>query len=376
MGMLKSFRIGRVGGVEIRADSSLAIIAILITIQLYGQLTKPGNFPGLSHPKAVLLSVASALLFFASILGHELAHAAMFRARHIPVSRITLFMFGGATQAKIEARVPADEFLVSVVGPLTSLAIGGLFLLIRQARLSSLSPQLEYLLRDLGVVNVTLAIFNLVPGFPLDGGRVLRSIVWKVTGSPATATKVSARVGQIVGLLLIGFGILLTLKSGQALDLWLALIGWLLYRAATATLMDVHRRQLLEAATAGEIMAPPPPTVPADMPVAAVMQGYLAGHDGEAFPVMEDGRVVGFVSLRTAQGVSPDRPAREAMLPPRGVLEATPGERMDAVAGRMEQILNPTVLVVDEGRLVGVIEPEDLSRYMTTGTKLTPQPGV
>lgn len=373
--MLKSFRIGSVGGVEIRVDSSLAIIAFLITIQLYGQLTASGNFPDLGHPAAVALSIASALLFFASILGHELAHAAMFKARHIPVIRITLFMFGGATQARSEAQGPADEFLVSVVGPLTSLAIGGVFLLIRHVELAHLSRALEYLLRDLGVVNVTLAIFNLVPGYPLDGGRVLRSIVWKVTGSPATATKVSARVGQIVGLLLIGFGILLTLKSGVAFDLWLALIGWLLYRAATATLMDMHRRQRLEAATAGEIMAPPPPTVPADMPVAAVLPRYLAGHDGEAFPVMEDAHVVGFVSLRTAQGVSPDRPAREAMLPPRGIVEAAPGERMDAVAGRMEQILNPTVLVVDDGRLVGVIEPEDLTRYMTTGTKLTPRAG-
>ncbi len=364
-----AWRIGRVGGIEIRIDPSWLIIAGLLTFNLWAIFSDPSRFPELTPTSAGVLAVLSALLFFGCILAHELAHAGMSVLRNIPVSGITLFMFGGATHAKVDARGPLDEFLITVVGPLTSAALGAGFLAAYFAFRPSLSGSIQFLLGDLGVVNLTLAVFNLLPGFPLDGGRLLRSILWRVLGSLSRATVIAARVGQLMGIALIGFGVFLGVKTGDISNLWLALIGGFLFRAASETLADGARRRLLETTMAGRVMAPPPPTVPATMPLAEAMDRYLMGHEGEAFPVMDDwgGGLLGFVSLRTARAAPPGALVRDATVAPENVVVAAPSERMDQAAARLPSDRAATILVVDGGRLVGVIEPADLQRFLRAG---------
>jgi Zn-dependent protease/predicted transcriptional regulator len=368
------WRVGRIGGVEIRVDPSWGIIAVLITFNFWLFYSDRARFPDLGSAAAGALAVLTAALFFGSVLGHELAHAGMSKARGIPVSGITLFLFGGATHAKVDAKGPADEFLITVVGPLTSAAFGVVFLLVHSLDPGTLTHPFSSMFGYLAFINLLLAGFNLLPGFPLDGGRLLRSLLWRVMGLQR-GTYVAARVGQGVGLLIIAAGVAISISTGDVLEfLWPAFIGWFLFRAASASLVEGDRRRLLQATTAREVMNVPPPSIPADLQVAVAMERFLQGHEGEAFPVMEDGHVVGFVSPRTARAIPLNRQVRDAMVQGRGVIEARPDETMDAVTERLGQERSETVLVLDRGRLVGVIEPQDLSRFLRRRVGMPPRP--
>jgi Zn-dependent protease/predicted transcriptional regulator len=368
------WKIGRIGGVEIRVDPSWGIIAVFFTFSFWTLFSDRSRFPNLGSGAAGAFAVLTSALFFGSVLAHELAHAGMSKARGIAVSGITLFLFGGATHAKVDAKGPADEFLITVVGPLTSAALGGLFLLVHALGPDTLPHPFSFMFGYLAFVNLILAVFNLLPGFPLDGGRLLRSGLWRAMGLPR-ATRVAARVGQVVGLAIAASGILISLRTNDVLGfLWPAFIGWFLFRAASASLAEGDRRELLRSTTARDVMSAPPPTIPADLQVAMALERFLDGHEGEAFPVMEGGHVVGFVSPRTARETALNREVRDAMVQGRGVVEARPEETMDAVTDRLGEQRGQTVLVLDDqGRLVGVIEREDLSRFLRRRVGLPPR---
>jgi len=364
--MGRRWRLGRIGGVSVYADPSLTVITVLLSFNLWATFSDPSRFPGLTQPAAVTLSLFTAALFLLSILVHELAHAAMFKARGIPVQDITLYMFGGATRATKESEGPSDEFLVSAVGPLTTALLGGAFLALHAFGGGLFpGPVTVGVFGPLALANLLMAAFNVLPGFPLDGGRMLLAGVWKATGDRARATRITARVGQAVAVAIIVGGIALGISTGDlAFGLWPAVIGLFLFRAATSTVMEIERAGRFRSASAGQVMSAPPPVIAADMSVGAVVDRYLRGHDGEAFPVMEDGHVTGFASLRTARNAPPDRPIREAMAGAGAVVEAGPGERMDVVSDRLRERHSQTVMVLDGGRLVGVIEREDLALFL------------
>lgn len=357
----RGWRIARIGGVDIRVDSSWVVIAALIVYSRWVVFGDPARFPGTGTAGALAFAVLAAILFFGSVLVHETAHAVTSILRHIEVESITLWMFGGATQQRTESRGPLDEFLVAGVGPAASLALGLVFLLVDPALPAG--PARE-VFRDLGGINLLLAAFNVLPGFPLDGGRLLRAAVWRATGSQSKATIVAARVGQAFGIALVAVGLAAGIARQDFGLLWLALIGWFLLQAATITIGEDRRRRLLSASRVRDVMSPPPPSIPADLPVAEAAR-FFDSHQGEAFPVMDDGRVVGFVSASTAAAVAPDRPVREATVDPGTVLQARPEESMEDVTDRLGEERTAAVLVVDAGRLVGVIEPEDVERLFS-----------
>lgn len=364
------WRIARIGGVDVRVDPSLAFIAILITFNFWIGFSQGTN--SLSSGAAAAMAALTALLFFASILIHELAHAGVSRLRDIPVLGITLWMLGGATHAKIDARGPADEFLVSVVGPLSSLGLSVVFFALRQVA-AGLNHPVVSMFGTLAEINILLALFNLLPGFPLDGGRILRSALWKLTGNLGRATRWAARAGQVTGLLIIGAGLLVATRAGAlAVALWPALIGWFLYRAARDSLTAERAQEALRAVRAGDLMQPPPPVIPADLPVREAVAGYLAGHSGESFPVMEDGRVVGFVSMESVARSTGDRPVREAMMETRGVVQAGSEDDLAGILGRLREHGAGTVLVVDDGRVVGAFDQGDIERYLEPGVQRDP----
>lgn len=232
-----SWRVGRVAGIEVRVDSSWAVIALLVTYTMY--LRSSIVYPELSGAGAVGIAVLATVLFFGSVLVHELAHALVSQARGIRVQDITLFLFGGATRARVDSRGPGDEFLITVVGPLTSLLLAGLFGLGNLAGRGALPPSLVGTLGYLAWTNLLLAAFNLVPGFPLDGGRLLRSAIWKATGNLRRATRIASVAGQGAGWLLVAAGVVALLAGNLAGGIWYAFIGWFLVQAARSSYQEL-----------------------------------------------------------------------------------------------------------------------------------------
>src|SRR5256886_12433860 len=239
-----SLRIGKIAGSDIYIHVSWIIILVLLTVSLaIGWF--PQLYPGQSTATYWIVGLISALLLFVSVLLHELAHSFVARRRGLPVKNITLFIFGGVSNIEREPTSPGVEFQMAFVGPLTSLLIGAVCFLLQLPLRGSNSP-LEGILFYLAVTNVLLGIFNLIPGFRLDGGRVLHSIIWKITGSMRQATRAATIVGQVIAYLFIFWGIW-QLFTGNVLNgIWIGFIGWFLLSAAQsansqATLASVFR---------------------------------------------------------------------------------------------------------------------------------------
>ena len=360
----RAWRIGSIGGIAIRVDSSWAIMAVLVTYSLFLRFTF--QYRELENLPAFGLAVFAAILFFGSVLGHELAHAGMARARGIAVSGITLFLFGGATSARVEDRGPGDEFLITAVGPGSSLALAGGFWALAAA-LDSVGGRLDEALRYVAGVNLILAGFNLVPGFPLDGGRILRSAIWKITGSLEKATRVAGWSGQIVGALLIATGIAAAVRDDLPLAIWLAFIGWFLLRAARSAVYQLQLRRFLAEGQVGEAMSPPPPAVPAELSLSDSLDRYLAGNERAQFPVVDGERLVGVLTFDSARRIGRDDPlrsVRDAMVPLSKVTTVDADESLDRVIEQLSD--GASALVVRAGQLVGSISGADVSRWART----------
>ena len=350
------WRVGRIGGIEIRLDASLAILAAIVAFILWQQFSVLGAPLDVT---AITLAAAGAVMLIGSILVHELAHALFARLRGIPVSHIRLFVFGGGAYTTEEAKKPLDEFLLTVVGPLSSAAVGAAFVVLYRVSDSPFTPLVQLFLL-LGRWNLVLAVFNLLPGLPLDGGRIFHSAVWKVTRNRYTATTVAARSGQGLGILMVAGGVWLLFASNDIWNLWFVLIGWEVHRAASAELSAARGRQFVRTPLR-EVMTAPPPTIPAELSIGEATQSFLNGHEGESFPVMDDGRLAGFVSSREVSEVPPERKVGEFVFQEPGAVEATPEETIQEVMQRLGDREWQAILVVDGGRLVGVFEHPALS---------------
>jgi Zn-dependent protease/CBS domain-containing protein len=360
-----SWRLARIAGVEIRVDSSWVLIALLITYSLYVRFTF--LYRGLDTAVAVILSVVAAVLFFGSVLTHEMAHSLMARRRGIPVRGITLFLFGGATHAKAEAKGPWDEFIISVVGPLTSVVLAGVFGAIGWFGRDLLSREVAGMFGYLGAVNLLLAAFNLVPGFPLDGGRVLRAVVWKATGSLRRATRVASVAGQTFGYLLVAAGIWMMFSGNLAGGIWFAAIGWFLAQAAASSYEQLQVQRMFGNIDAGDIMAGDLVAVPSGITLQQAVDDFFMRHDHGAFPVRDDGRTLGLLTLRGVKRVPRERwgttRVSEAMGAVNDQVTVSPETGMDAVIAKLESAGAGRVLVTRDGEVVGIITPADVARW-------------
>lgn len=239
----RSWRVGRLFGIDIRIDPSWILIAFLVTYSLYVRFGL--RFDELGSSSSLLLALVFGILFFVSVLGHEMAHALTAKRRGIEVEGITLFLFGGATHARVDSRKPRDELVISIVGPITSLILGGVCLLIARAMTWPDQP-VAWGFGYLGVVNVLLGVFNMLPGFPLDGGRVLRAIVWRATGNFRRATRIAGVSGQVVGYGLMAAGVAWLINDELGNAIWFAFIGWFLVQAARFSERDLRPRAEVE----------------------------------------------------------------------------------------------------------------------------------
>lgn len=337
---------------------------------------------------SVALAAGAALALFLSVLLHELAHSAVARARGMPVRDITLFLFGGASNIEREPPDPKSEFLFTVVGPIVSFLIGIATLAVVFAwagevdwtsveAIEQLNPG-QLVLLWLGQINIILAIFNLVPGFPLDGGRILRSAVWAATGNLRTATRWAARTGQLVAFLLIATGIAMALGydvpvlgSGVAGGVWLVIIGIFLNGAAVANYQQVVLGDVLGQVRVRDIMRRQFPDIDADATVDELVHERIMGSDARAFPVRGDagGGLAGLVCLQDVRSVPRDRwagtPVRDVMTPREQLTtvsaDATADDALRELAGRdVDQL----PVLEDDGRLQGMVHRSDILRWI------------
>jgi Zn-dependent protease/predicted transcriptional regulator len=361
-----SWRAGRIAGIEVRIDSSWAVIALLITYSMYMRLSI--LYPELSGGGAVALAIVSAVLFFGSVLVHELAHALVAQARGIRVLDITLFLFGGATRARVESRGPGDEFLIALVGPLTSGLLAGLFGIVAGLGSDLLSRPLAGTFGYLAWTNLLLAAFNLVPGFPLDGGRLLRAAIWKTTGSLGRATQIASMAGQAVGWLLVAAGVASLLAGDLAGGIWFAFIGWFLVQAARSSYQELQLQQLLRGVEAEDVMAADLVRIPPELSLQEAVDDYFMRYDHGAFPVEEQGRTIGLLTLRGIRRVPreqwPTHRVRDHMVPLSDQVVVAPDARMDGVLGKLQDSQANRVLVAQDGEVVGIITPTDLTRWL------------
>jgi Zn-dependent protease/CBS domain-containing protein len=361
-----SWRVARIAGIEVRIDSSWTVIALLVTYSLY--LRFSFLYGSLSTAGAVGIAILAAVLFFGSVLVHELAHALVSQARGIRVQDITLFLFGGATRARVESRGPGDEFLIAVVGPLTSALLAALFGLVDVFGRGALGRPLGGAFGYLAWVNLLLAGFNLVPGFPLDGGRLLRSVIWKATGSFGRATRIASATGQGVGWLLVAGGVAFLLAGNLAGGIWFAFIGWFLVQAARSSYQELQLRHMLRGVEAQDVMARNLLRIPPDLTLQDAVDGYFMRYDHSAFPVEEQGRTIGLLTLRgvrrTPSDQWPTARVRDFMVPLGDQFVVSPDARMDQVMGKLEEGQAGRVLVVDDGEVIGIITSSDLTRWL------------
>jgi Zn-dependent protease/CBS domain-containing protein len=376
--MRASFRLGRVAGVPVGVNWSVLVIFALIATGLSaGQF--PRAYPGRSPWAYAAAGIGAAVVFLLGLLAHEVSHAIIAKRNGIEVKSITLWLFGGIAELRGEADTPGAELRVAGIGPLVSLVIGGVFggiaVLLAMAGADRLSVGA---FGWLGGINVALAVFNILPAAPLDGGRLLRAALWKWRGDRTWAAVVAARAGRVLGWLLIAFGLVQFVLGSLAGGIWLALIGWFLLGAAGAEERQAEVGQALSGVRVSDVMSANPQTVPPDVRVAEFIDRYLFGYRHTAFPLTEDGRPVGLVSLDRVRQVPPelrDRVTlREVACGPSDLTITSPEEPLTELLPRINQCADGRALVVSEGRLVGIVSPSDVSRAMLRGGRQRPMP--
>jgi Zn-dependent protease/CBS domain-containing protein len=386
--MDRGIRLGRIAGVEIVADWSLLIIFFLIAFTLAVGVF-PNWHPEWSAALNWLTALAAAVLFLASVLVHELSHAIVGRSRGIPMPRITLFVFGGMAHMESEPPTWRAEFAMAIVGPLTSLALGAAFILVGgfvagpiefdpqnpAGALAQVGP-LATLLLWLGPVNIVLGIFNLVPGFPLDGGRVLRALLWAATGDRFRATRWAARGGQLFAWLLIGAGIAMILGarvpvfgSGFIGGLWLAFIGWFLNSAAEMSYRQMLAQETLGNVPVARLMRTRFARVDPWLPLDQLVEQHMIASGQRVFPVEERGRFLGLVCVRDLQKAARQQPrattVADVMTPRTALATVSPNHGAGEATALLARRGVAQLPVLDGERLVGLLHGDDVLTWLT-----------
>lgn len=362
--MGRSFRVANLFGIPIKVDLSWVFIVLLLTSSL--AVAYSHDFPYLSWPAWISMGLVGSLFLFGSVLAHELSHAFVAIRYRIPIRGITLFIFGGAAELVDEPPDPSAELSVAAAGPAMSLALAIGFSGIYTFGLGWLPASVMEIIRYLALMNGILVAFNLIPGFPLDGGRVLRALLWGIWGDMRLATRTASSVGSGFGLLIIFLGFVSILAFGNLLGgIWFVFIGLFLRSAARASYRQVLVRESLAGITVRELMDDKAPVVRPGLSLESLVHRVMLPTGATALPVVDDENLVGVVGLHEVRKVERSRwsDVTAAQIMRRDVSQSSISPNADA--GRLLALAageDGLIPVVDEGRFVGVVTPQDVLR--------------
>ncbi len=368
--MNENLSLGRIAGIHVGLNWSLLVIALLIAWSLATGLL-PSAAPGQTSGAYWTAGVVSAFVYLASLLAHELAHSVVAMRRGVRVEGITLWLFGGVSRFSSESSSPGAQALITFVGPLTSLLLGVLFFLGSVAVGGGAHPGLvPATLSWLGYINILLGVFNLLPAFPLDGGRLLQSLIWLGQGDRLRATRIAARIGMAFAFLLIAYGLVTLLVAGSLIGgVWSVFLGWFLLSAARAEEASGLIRQALSGISVAEVMTPNPVQAPDDISVEDALHGYILASRHSTFPTHDaGGRLSGLLTLAALKNVPPDARMttliKEITCPLDRVSTASPADPITNLLNVSEGCSEGRTLVVDSDRLLGIVSPSDISRLL------------
>ena len=367
--MRSQIKLGRISGIEIGLHYSWLIIALLISFSLAGHFhsVRPDWSAGITWIAAILTSI----FFFITLLLHELAHSIVAKSRGLRVRAITLFALGGVSQIESEAPNARSEFWIAIVGPLTSLVIGGVLLgLARLAGAGTSAPSspVDAVLLWLGYINLALAAFNMIPGYPLDGGRVLRAILWWITHNADRATRLASQVGQVVAFLFILYGVFRFFVGANIGGLWIAFIGWFLLDAARSSYMQVSVAAGLRDRHVADIMERDCPAVPGYLSVRDFVDVHLLHNNSACFLVMQNNEPAGLVTANEVKKVGRDQWEQTSVQGIMRPLNSLPAVTPDMpVLKAMEVMTRENVnelAVVSNGHFEGIFSRLQVLRFL------------
>lgn len=367
-----TLKLGKIGGIEVSVHWSWLFIFLLLTWSFAGGILDH-FYPEWSHAQRWLVGSIISVVFFLSILVHELAHSFVARSKGVDVRGITLFLFGGVSNLRGEPRRAQDEFAIAVAGPATSLVLGALFGA-GWAVLRFWSGGAAGISANLGVINAVIAVFNLMPGFPLDGGRVFRSLLWWRNKNLLSATRSASQVGQLFAYLLMGVGVVSFFLGNLIGGIWLFIIGIFLRGASAASYQQTLAQVVLRGVTAAEAATRDCQPVPPDLSLEQVVDSHILRRNVRCFPVQADGDLQGLVTLSDIRGIPRDQwpmtSVSKAMTPLDRLQTVPPDEDLRRVVEIMAQTDINQVPVVQEGRLVGLISRSDIIRLIQVRREL------
>ncbi len=357
----QSIRLGKILGIPVGLNYSWFIVFVLITMSLTTQFTH--MHPDWTLAEHLLLGLATSGLFFASVILHELGHSVVALKYHIPVHSITLFVFGGVASIGKEPQKPIHEFNIAIAGPLVS-AILGLLFYVLMALTENNMEGIASLGNWLGRINLTLALFNLIPGFPLDGGRILRSLVWRYTGSFTRATSVAAGSGQFFAYGFVLVGIWMALTGNFFGGLWIGFIGLFLLNAAQATTAQATLQSAMRGLTAADVSTQDCLKVPGNITVLDLVENYMLRGGARCSMIMDGNRFRGLITLHEIKQIPKEKwistPLEAVMVKENQLVVADPHTPVDLVLQTMNEQNISQVPVVANGDLIGVIGRDTL----------------
>ncbi|MGQ9454762.1 MAG: site-2 protease family protein [Armatimonadota bacterium] len=361
-------KLGKILGFEISIDWSWLFIFFLVVYTLANGYF-PSMYPTYGGAATWFMGLVAAMLLFLSVLTHELSHSVVAREHGIPVRGIVLFLFGGMAQTTDEPKTPREEFEIAVAGPATSFGLGILFYMLGGIGVALQWPgPVVAVLGYVSLVNFLLAGFNLVPGFPLDGGRVLRSAIWAATGNVTRATKYASLVGQACGYLIIAIGFSQILFGALVNGLWLIFIGWFLAGAARASYQQTLMRQALSGMQVAQVMTTDVPVIPADMSVRQFIDDYLLRHDYSCYPVVSGDEVIGVVGLEEVRNVpAADRdilPVARIVNKPDSSMQISADDDVWEALSKLATENTCRLLVMENGQLKGTLGRDSVFRLV------------
>jgi len=368
--------IGKAFGIQLRLHYSWFFVFALVTWAL-AAVYFPSEYPGWSLSVRIAAGLITSVLFFGSVMVHELLHSIVSQRQGIPVQSITLFFLGGVSQIGSEPKKPADEFRMAIAGPLSSLVIGGIFfgIYFGWRGVDTFAAQfVTGIAYWLGLINVFLGAFNLVPGFPLDGGRVLRSLIWWRSGNLKSATRIASNAGRAVGFILIFVGIWFIFTGNWLNGIWLALIGWFLESAAVGSYQQLLMQEMLRGHVASEVMSGDCVVIPPDMTIDHLVNGNILTSGRRCFPVGSDSEIMGLMTLHNVKEVPREQwtteTVKEAMTPLDKLKWVRPDEELSSVLRILTENNVNQVPVVQDNKIIGMVSRESLLNFVHVRSRL------